>query len=301
MSGACLIAAASAPAAVKADADAVCDGIDDQVEINAALAADDKRPVVLAGLFRTSGPVRFVHIGASPVLHDLVGWNQDQAQVVADHAGNALEIHSDQLPQEWRITVGNLLIRGGTAKPARGISIQNGGFLRLENALVRNAEVGVFGSFANTTTARHVTVADCAVGLHLTGAANRGSHFNAYERCSFRNNGVGVRLETRAQFNRFTGCTIDTANSSQLGVQVMPGAAETDATGFDGCWFEGPGVPFDLRGGRGLWARDCRFAVSWNVPLVAQAGFAATETRIERPLVEDRRSLLACPQGGGIL
>lgn len=290
----CLIAANNADAETKAQASYVCDGVADQVEINAALAVDDKRPIFLVGTFQTTGPIQF---NGTPYQHDLLGICEDHSQIVANHTGNVIELHATATPQEWRVTLTNFLIRTTGSKPARGISIQNGAFISVDRVRIAGVQTGIYSTFGNTNTFDRVTTSDCAVGLHLTGTQNKASHFNAFRRCVWTNNAVNIQIETRAQMNAFDDCAINTRDAAGVGVRVLANATEVDGNRFDHCWFEGPGVPFDLQGGNALIARECRFAVPVSVPLVAQAGFQATNTRIERPMVESPRQIAACPQG----
>jgi hypothetical protein len=290
----CLVAAANAVADIKAQAEFVCDGTADQVEINAALARDDKRPIFLAGIFFTTGPIQF---NGTPFQHDLLGISEDNSQIVANHAGNVIELHATASPQEWRITLVNFLIRTAGTKPTRGISIQNGAFVTLEAVRIAGVTTGLYSSFGNTNTFDRVSMVDCGTGLHLTGTTGHASHFNTFRRCTYTNNDVGIQVETRAQMNAFDDCGINTRDAKGIGVRVMANATECEGNRFDHCWFEGPGVPFDIQGGDRLTVRDCRFAVPGTVPLVAQAGFNATNTRFERPIVENARQIAMCPQG----
>ena len=292
-----LIAGATGVTAkVKAMAEYVCDGVADQVEINAALAVDDKRPILLAGQFTTSAAITFT----DGVKHDLMGWNEDYASITANHTGNALEIHSTLVPQEWRVTIANLKIGKGTSIPARGISIQNGAFLMFRNVLVSHMDsgTGIYGYFCNTNVFENCTIADCATGLELTGIPDQASHHNTVRSCYFRfNTSIGVKITDRAHGNHWEGCTFEYGTTG-VAVQTVAGSSETNGQTWTCCWFEGnnsAGI-LDLQGGSDLIFDRCRFAPqTTSHPVVKVSGFGATGVTIIDPIVSNPATFTTLP------
>jgi hypothetical protein len=277
----CVIAASGAPAKVKALADYLCDGTADQTEINTALAVDDKRPILLVGpTFTTTAAIAFT----DGIRHDLHGWNEDQVTIIANHTGNAFEMHSASTPFDWRVTVGNLYIQKGASTPARGVSIVNGASIRFENIHVKYPTTGIRGYFANSNVFSDCIVTDCTTGLTLTGASNQGSHKNTFRTCRFAANAVNTLIDTFAQSNVFDAC-IYNGTDTQVGIQYSAAADNVENNVWRDCWIEedsGTFIPFDLQGGDQITIERPFFAMG-NHPPIKVSGFGATNVRVIDP------------------
>jgi hypothetical protein len=223
------------------------------------------------------------------IYHDLIGWSGDYPEIVCNHTGNGLEIHSTALPQEWRMTIRNLHFnKGASNTPARGISIEHGAFIKFERVRVRNCTTNLYGDFSNTNHFSDCTFSDGTTGVQLTGVANEASHLNTFDVCFFRANDVGLRITNRAHGNTFNNCTFDYTGASDLAVLMVAAADETDGQTWNSCWFEGGNSAgaLALEGGSNLVFDRCRFApdtTSW--PIVKVSGFAATDVAITDPIV----------------
>jgi hypothetical protein len=299
-----LIAANNATAAEKAVAEYLCDGTADEVQINAALAVDDKRPIRLStGTFHTAAAITFVESGSSPILHDLIGASQDFTEIRANHTGNAVQIHSTQLPQEWRVTLANFMInKGATNTPARGLSITHAAHMHVEKIRVRQCTTNLYGDFCNTNAFTDCSFTDGVNGLDLTGVVNEASHHNAFTRCHFRANDVGVLLSDWAENNNFNNCTFDHTGTTDVGVKIPTGITKVQENNFIGCWFEGhtssgTSYPLQLEGGVDNRFDKCRFAIATTQQIIKASGFASRFVAITDPYMDSGASFLNLPQG----
>lgn len=294
-----LIAASTSSAAIKAAAAYICDGVADEVQINAALAVDDKLPIVLApGVYHTAAPVAYT----DSVKHDLIGSNPDYTEIRANHTGNAVEVHSALLPQEWRCTIDGILInKGATNTPARGLSLVSCAYLTVRNVRVKGTAVGLHQDFALLNTFDGCTIGDCPVGTTITGSTNKYSNANKYRSCAWRNNDVDLDFVACTESNHWSGCTFEDHGSNDLSVRVANDSTIRTHV-FDTCWWEmDPAATgayfFRYNGGRRFRFVNPRCALAATQKVFDPAGTGGRDIRYIGMHVSDGRSLADLPPG----
>lgn len=288
-----VVASAFAPAKLRALADYLCDGTADEVEINAALALTDPRPVLLAGgQFNTSAPIAFV----DGRKHDLIATAADGTPIVADHAGNVIEIHSASLPMEWRIRLVNLYVtKGATLTPARGFSVVNGSYITFENCRSTLCGTNFYCSFGLLNSWYDCTATGGVNGWHFVGTSGQASNHNRLYDCAYRTCEVGLLLGSFAENTIVHGGNFEPTDDTDVAIRVASGSVSNDNLHVHDSWFEGLGDFFDFPAGRNIRIHRPYLVKTTTDPFLRTTGFAATEVVIEDPFPHDWRGFDALP------
>lgn len=223
------VASSTAPSFLKASAEKVCDGVADDVEINAAIVAT----TTVGGRVRLSGgsfalAARVTHksnvnlcgMGAATVLQAGAGVS---AGVVTGASGDAITDAS----------IEDLLIDGGAIAAVNGIQVTNGSRLRVERVRIQNvAKNGVVlttHSDADLKRLRIDTPSDA--GIEILGGTD-----NTIDRCTVLSSGSsgvikhGIYLTSTAIGTKILNARVDNPQGA-MSIFIDSTCTDTQITG----------------------------------------------------------------------
>jgi hypothetical protein len=218
------VAASNATDAEKANADYVCDGTDDHVEINTALAAlpaAGGKLVLSTGLFVT---------GAAVVI---------DKRITLEGMGAGLSLPDGSL---FGSTVGITTIRGGGAfdviqvdgaTKLQGCSISR---LMIQGSAKDNGCAGIYTHDTDLISIRDVSISFCQYGLHMVANdAGKVDHVSA-QGCTL---GLYLEISGNAAFDNFCASACVGDATLLAGCVYMTGCS---LVRFNTCLFDTPGA-----------------------------------------------------------
>lgn len=223
------VCSSTAPAFLKASAEKVCDGVADDVEINAAIVATSTaggRVRLSTGTFALA--VRITHksnvilsgLGAATVLQAAAGVT---AGVITGASGDAIT----------DAAVEDLLIDGGAVASLNGIQVTNGSRLRCERVRIQNiAKNGVVLTTHNDAELKRLRIdTPSDAGIEILGGND-----NIINLCTVLSSGSagvikhGIYLTATALRTKILYCRIDNPQGA-MSIFVDSTCTDTEITG----------------------------------------------------------------------
>jgi parallel beta-helix repeat protein len=205
-----LVASSDAPAQIKAQADYVCDGTADQIEINAALAI---RSVKLSiGTFKIANNDSIAVPSNRSLIGD--GYNNTLITITSGSSGVPVIINSDTSGGNTNIIIRDLKVDGnesGVRDYTPGITLQKVTGGEISGCWVQNCNagggtkrgwgIGVVQS-SQIEIFNNVTTDNQHAGIRVTKACSK---INIHHNKSYLNDAEGIAVSTESNSGSFTG------------------------------------------------------------------------------------------------